>query len=42
MKGIENAEAIEGNWYNMNGQKLNGRPTSSGIYVVNGKKVVIK
>ncbi len=42
VKGIENAEAIEGNWYNMNGQKLNGRPTSSGIYVVNGKKVVIK
>ena len=42
VKGIENAADIEGNWYNMNGQKLNGRPTSSGIYVVNGKKVVIK
>jgi hypothetical protein len=42
VKGIENADAVEGNWYNMNGQKLNGRPTSSGIYVVNGKKVVIK
>ena len=42
VKGIENAAAIEGDWYNMNGQKLNGRPNTSGIYVVNGKKVVIK
>ena len=42
VKGIENAAAFEGNWYNMNGQKLNGRPNASGIYVVNGKKVVIK
>ena len=42
VKGIENAAAFEGDWYNMNGQKLNGRPNASGIYVVNGKKVVIK
>ena len=42
VKGIENAADIEGDWYNMNGQKLNGRPNTSGIYVVNGKKVVIK
>ena len=42
VKGIENAAAFEGDWYNMNGQKLNGRPNTSGIYVVNGKKVVIK
>jgi hypothetical protein len=42
VKGIENAADIEGDWYNMNGQKLNGRPNASGIYVVNGKKVVIK
>lgn len=42
VKDIENAADIEGDWYNMNGQKLNGRPNASGIYVVNGKKVVIK
>ena len=29
-------------WYNMNGQKLNGRPTLPGVYVMNGKKVLIK
>ena len=29
-------------YYNLNGQKLNGRPTQRGIYIVNGKKVVKK
>ena len=28
--------------YTIDGQKLNGMPTTSGIYIVNGKKVVIK
>ena len=34
---MDNAE-----WYNLNGQKLNGMPSSSGLYIVNGKKVLIK
>ena len=29
-------------WYNLNGVKLNGVPTEKGIYINNGKKVVIK
>ena len=29
-------------WYNLNGQKLNGKPSSSGMYIKNGKKVIIK
>jgi hypothetical protein len=29
-------------WYNLNGQQLNSRPTLPGVYVVNGKKVLIK
>lgn len=29
-------------WYNLNGQKLNSKPTSSGLYIVNGKKVMVK
>ena len=29
-------------WYTIDGRKLNGKPTMKGIYVVNGKKVVIK
>ncbi len=34
---LDNAE-----WYNLNGQKLNGMPSSSGLYIVNGKKVLVK
>lgn len=33
---------VKGEWYNVNGQKLNGRPTLNGVYVVNGKKYVVK
>ncbi len=29
-------------WYNLSGQQLNGRPATSGVYIVNGKKVMIK
>ncbi|MBR6016099.1 MAG: discoidin domain-containing protein, partial [Prevotella sp.] len=30
------------NWYTIDGMKLNGKPTAKGIYIVNGRKVVIK
>ena len=29
-------------WYTINGQKLSGKPTTSGLYIINGKKVVVK
>ena len=29
-------------WYTLNGVRLSGQPTQKGIYVNNGKKVVIK
>jgi hypothetical protein len=29
-------------WYDMSGRKLEGKPTASGIYINNGKKIVIK
>ena len=29
-------------WYNLNGQKLNGKPTEKGLYIMNGKKVMVK
>ena len=33
--------AAEG-WYTINGMKLNNMPTEKGIYILNGKKVVVK
>lgn len=29
-------------WYSIDGRRVNGIPTTRGVYVVNGKKVVIK
>ena len=29
-------------WYDLNGHKLNGKPTKKGVYFINGKKVVMK
>ena len=29
-------------WYDMNGRKLSGKPTTKGVYINNGKKVAIK
>ena len=29
-------------FYNLSGQRLNGVPTKGGIYIVNGKKIVVK
>ena len=29
-------------WYDMSGHKLSAKPTKKGLYINNGKKVVIK
>ena len=36
-----NANSNSG-WYTLDGYRLNGKPTTSGIYVNNGRRVVIK
>jgi hypothetical protein len=28
------------NWYDLNGRKLNAKPTRKGVYIKNGQKVV--
>ena len=38
----ETGEIDFSGWYDMNGHKLSGKPTKKGIYINNGKKVVIK
>lgn len=37
-----NVDAMNGEWFNLNGQRLNGKPSASGLYIVNGKKVLVK
>lgn len=32
----------EGQYYDLNGRKLNAAPTQKGVYIINGKKAVIK
>ena len=33
---------VNGTWYDLNGRKLDAVPTKKGVYILNGKKVVIK
>ena len=37
----EKGEMINDNWHTLDGRKLSGEPTKSGIYVRNGKKVIV-
>ena len=41
---IENGQLTieKGNWYTLDGQKLYGKPVQKGVYIVNGKKIVIR
>ena len=35
-------EVNDDSWYDLNGRKLNGMPTKKGVYIMNGRKVVVK
>ena len=42
---IENTNVpnlTNGDWYDLNGRKLQGKPTKKGVYIMNGRKVVVK
>ena len=39
---IENGKLTIDNWYDLNGRKLDKMPTKKGVYLFNGKKVVVK
>jgi len=39
---VKDVESTSGQWYTIGGRKLAGQPSQKGIYIVNGKKVVIK
>ena len=38
----DNTVTLDDRWYNLNGLRLNGKPTKKGIYLKDGKKVVVK
>ena len=42
--GIDNitVDGQSNEWYNLNGQKLNGKPTTPGIYINGNKKVIVR
>ena len=35
-------EVNDDSWYTVGGRKLSGKPTAKGLYIVNGKKMVVK
>ena len=39
---LETGEFDFSGWYTLDGVKLSGKPTAKGIYINNGKKIVIK
>lgn len=39
---IHNEQQAKEGWYSLDGRKLNSRPTAKGIYINNGRKIVIK
>jgi len=38
----ENGEFATAAWYTLDGRKLNAKPTTKGMYILNGRKVVVK
>ena len=39
---VERETLNDSHWYTLDGRKLNEKPTQRGLYIVNGKKIVIK
>ena len=38
---LVNSEEVNSVWYDLNGRRLQGKPSQKGIYIKNGKKVVV-
>ncbi len=39
---MKNEESASAQWFTLDGRKLSGKPNKAGLYIVNGKKVIIK
>ena len=42
VNAIQTDEPLNEKWHDLNGRALNAKPTQSGVYIKNGKKVIIK
>ena len=46
IRDVREVNAVRGakddTWYSLDGRKLDGKPKAKGLYIVNGKKVIIK
>jgi hypothetical protein len=42
VNGVIGVNSVNDNCFDLNGRKLQGMPTQKGVYILNGKKVVIK
>lgn len=43
IKGVKaSAGAANGSWFDLNGRRINGQPTKKGLYIRDGRKVLIK
>lgn len=42
IRSIEVSPETKSHWYTLDGKRLSGKPTQKGIYVRNGRKVVVK
>ena len=42
IEAIRQSEAANGQWYDLQGRRLNAVPTRKGVYIQNGKTIVVK
>jgi len=42
IKAIDDLQSGADSWYDLNGRRLAGQPTEKGVYIVNGKKKMVK
>lgn len=42
IRTIDNGPTDNDSWYSLDGRKFNGKPTAKGVYINNGKKIILK
>jgi len=42
IESVDREQSTVDGWYDLNGRRLPGKPTKKGVYIVNGKKMVVK